>query len=216
MTEYRLSKIHNQGYQMNLILLQQAITEIKVELETAIQTATYNGKAYPSGLLAKEALIRSQNLILKVHEVVKISLLDEFSKYTTRFTIYPPLGQRSPEMSIMGLLKGKKQDVVVLFDDIIAAGGQISEGPLRGAFDELGKQRAEKSIVVGVRSQLSSINKNFDTLMERTFAETLNLRLRLPDLVMGDVYLLPVVEYNDISMKRNCNRSGGVNEAPSW
>lgn len=188
---------------MNLVLLQNAITEIKVELEEAIQTATYNGKSYENGMSAKEALIRSQNLILKVHEVVKTSLLDELSKYTTKFTIYPPLGQRSPEMKIMGLLKGKRQDVVVLFDDIKATRDRISEGPLKGAFDELGKEKAEKSIVIGVRSQLSSINKNFDTLMERTFAETLNLRLRMPDLVMGDVYLLPVVEYDDTLMKQN-------------
>ena len=40
--------------------------------------------------------------------------------------------------------------------------------------------------------------------MERTFAETLNLRLRLPRLVMGEVYLLPVVEYDDQAMKQNC------------
>ncbi len=50
---------------------------------------------------------------------------------------------------------------------------------------------------------MSSVTKNFDTLMERAFAETLNLRLRLPNLVMAEVYLLPVVEYDDLAMTNN-------------
>ena len=39
--------------------------------------------------------------------------------------------------------------------------------------------------------------------MERAFAETLNLHLRLPRLVMGEVYLLPVIEYDDEAMREN-------------
>ena len=188
---------------MKFDLLQNAINEIKFELENAISTATYNRKQYTNGQAAKEALIRSQNLILKIHEVVKVSLLDEISKYRTDFTIYPPIGERSPEVAVFGLLKSKKQDVVVMFDDMPDTGSHVAEGPLSGSYDPIGQEKAEKSIVVGVRSQLSSVAKNFDTLMERAFAETLNLRLRLPDLVMGDVYLIPVVEYDDTLMKRN-------------
>ncbi len=75
---------------MKFDLLQNAVNEIKTELETAISTAIYNGSHYLNGQEAKEALIRSQNLILKIHEVVKISLLDEISKYRTDFTIFPP------------------------------------------------------------------------------------------------------------------------------
>ena len=179
---------------MRFDLLQTAVNEIKTELETAISTATYNGNQYANGHEAKEALIRSQNLILKIHEVVKISLLDEISKYRKDFTIFPPIGARSPEMAVYGLLKGKRQDVVVMFDDIPHNGNHIAEGPLAGFYDPVGKEKAEKSIVIGVRSQLSSVAKNFDTLMERSFAETLNLRLRLHNLIMGDVYLIPVVE----------------------
>ncbi len=188
---------------MKFDLLQNAVNEIKTELENAINTATYNGNQYANEQAAKEALIRSQNLILKIHEVVKISLLDEISKYRTDFTIFPPIGARSPEMAVYGLLKSKKQDVVVMFDDVPDSGNHIAEGPLAGFYDSIGQEKAEKSIVIGVRSQLSSIAKNFDTLMERSFAETLNLRLRLPNLVMGDVYLIPVVEYDDVLMKRN-------------
>ena len=188
---------------MKMDLLQKALIEIKSELEYAIKTATYNGKKYTNGLEAKQALIRSQNLILKIHEVTKISLFDEISKYRTDFHVHPPLGQRSPEMPIMGLLKSKRQDVVIMFDDTPSKGTQISEGPLVGSYDPIGHSKTEKAIVVGVRSQLSSVAKNFDTLMERAFAETLNLRLRLPDLVMGDVYLIPIVEYDDEAMKNN-------------
>lgn len=188
---------------MNLELLQLAVNAIKIELELAITTATYKGKQYSNGLVAKEGLIRSQNLILKFHETVKLSLISEISKYRTDFSVYPPLGQRSPEMTVYGLLKGKKQDVVVLFDDILHNRTQIMEGPLSGSFDPVGPEKSEKSIVIGVRSQLSSVAKNFDTLMERAFAETLNLRLRMPNLVMGDVYLIPVVEYDDDLMKTN-------------
>jgi len=188
---------------MRIDLLEQALIEIKHELETAIRTSSFNGKQYSDGVAAKQALIRSSKLIMKIHEVTKISLVDEITKSTSDFTIHPPIGKTAPELSIIGLLKKKKQDIVVLFDDIPTEPEFITEGPLVGLKDPLGKEKTEKSIVIGVRSQLSSINKNFDTLMERAFAETLNLRLRVPDLVMGDVYLLPVVEYDDVSMKKN-------------
>ena len=50
---------------------------------------------------------------------------------------------------------------------------------------------------------MSSIEKNFDTLMERAFAETTNIRLREPRTIMGEIYLLPVYEYDNNSMKNN-------------
>ena len=79
----------------------------------------------------------------------------------------------------------------------------IDVGALKGQLDEVGKETSEKSLVVGVRSQLSSIAKNIDTLMERSFAETFNLRLRLPKLVMGEIYLIPTHEYLSEPMKQN-------------
>jgi hypothetical protein len=79
----------------------------------------------------------------------------------------------------------------------------IEEGPLSGSIDELGINATKNSIVIGVRSQLSSVDKNFDTLMERAFAETMNLRLRHPYLVMGEVYLLAVKDYDEQAMKLN-------------
>ena len=188
---------------MDMSLLRKAVEEIKFELEQTIRTASYNDQRYENGQRAKEALIRSQNLILKIHEVVKISLDQELKKFTHHFTIHPPLGKRGPELAISGYIKRKKQDIVVLFGGDGQTGEMIKDGPLAGAMNAIGKEQSENAIVIGVRSQLSSVEKNFDTLMERAFAETLNLRLRLPKLVMGEVYLLPVVEYDDQAMKEN-------------
>ena len=57
---------------------------------------------------------------------------------------------------------------------------------------------------VNIRSQLSSMAKNFDTLYERTFAEPINLHLRCPKMVLGEVYMIPTYEYSiaDVQQKR--------------
>ena len=188
---------------MNLDLLQTAVEEIKSELEEAIRTGSYKGQNHNNGQEAKQALIRSQNLIMKIHEVVKAGLDQELNKFTESYTIYPPLDKREPELVVSGSIKSKKQDIVALVGKDTKKPEIIREGPLTGAINSIGKRRSENAVVIGVRSQLSSVGKNFDTLMERAFAETLNLRLRLPKLVMGEVYLLPVVEYNDQAMKQN-------------
>ena len=133
---------------MKFDLLQNSVNEIKSELETAISTAIYNGNEYANGHEAKEALIRSQNLILKIHEVIKVSILDEISKYRKDFSIYPPIGARSPEMTVYGLLKGKRQDVVVMFDDVPHNGTHIAEGPLSGSYDPVGSYaNSEKPVL---------------------------------------------------------------------
>ena len=188
---------------MNLKRLRQAIRQIKTDIEQAITSASFNGKTYENGQKAKEALIRSSRLILQIHEVTKQSLEEVLCKRATPYSINPPLGHSSPELVVTGFIKKKKQDIVVLVENIQPRRELISEGLLEGTKDNLGKDVSEAAIVIGVRSQLSSVSKNFDTLMERAFAETLNLRLRLPRLVMGEVYLLPVVEYDDEAMKNN-------------
>ncbi len=188
---------------MDLDLLQTAVEDIKSELEQAIRTGSYRSQKYNNGQQAKQALIRSQNLIMKIHEVVKASLDQELKKFTESYKIYPPLDKREPELVVSGLIKSKKQDIVALVGRDTKKPEIIREGPLAGAINSIGKRRSENAIVIGVRSQLSSVGKNFDTLMERAFAETLNLRLRLPKLVMGEVYVLPVVEYDAQAMKQN-------------
>ena len=44
---------------------------------------------------------------------------------------------------------------------------------------------------------MSSLAKNADTLFERIFAKSLNLHMRYPNIVLGEVYLIPVYEYDD-------------------
>ena len=188
---------------MNLQLLQAAINGMKQALEAAITTATFGERICANGLQAKEALIRSQKLILPIHEVVKQSLAQELQTRQRQFEIYPVNGTTSPELKVSGFIKAKKQDVVVLFDGDVPQPEAIQNGPLAGETDDVGQHQTERAIVIGVRSQMSSVSNNFDTLMERAFAETLNLRLRLPALTMGEVYVLPVVEYDDEPMQNN-------------
>jgi len=134
--------------------------------------------------------------------VVKISLNESLEKEGFKdFSIHPPIDKSSPEKDVWGFLKKKKQDVVVLFEK--EKEEVIEEGPLKGTKDLLGKNATKYSIVIGIRSQLSSVGKNTDTLMERAFAETFNLRLRHPYLVMGEVYMLIVKEYDEQAMKEN-------------
>ncbi|MCS3829512.1 hypothetical protein GGP91_001589 [Salinibacter ruber] len=188
---------------MDISLLRSELDDIKQGLERTIRTATFRDKPRSDGLKAKESFIRSHELIMPIHEVVKTSLRDELKERNLSFQIHPPVGETSPELKFFGYLKSKKQDISVLFDGDSPVPEKINEGPLEGVKDPVGKDVSRRSIVIGVRSQMSSVGKNFDTLMERLFAETLNLRLRLTSLTMGEVYLLPVVPYKSEPMKEN-------------
>jgi len=187
---------------MDLKLLHNAVERFQTELFSAITTATYNGKSYDNGQKAKEALIRSQSLIMNIHECTKVSVLASLNQaFEGKWEVYPPVGASSPELKIYGLLKAKNQDLVFLREE--RAPYTIESGPNAGARDLVGEQTTATSLVIGVRSQMSSVDKNFDTLMERAFAETLNLRLRTPVLCMGEVYLLPLRELDDQAMLEN-------------
>jgi len=50
---------------------------------------------------------------------------------------------------------------------------------------------------------MSSIDKNYDTLFERIFAEALNLHNRFPYMVLGCLYLLPKIGYDPEAAKKN-------------
>lgn len=192
---------------MDINLLKEKIQQIKETINSTVGSAIFtktNGTIIKksNGLEAREALIRSGQLIEKIHEVVKISLNKKLKEEGfSDFSIHPPIGSSSPEIDVWGFLKKKKQDVVVLFEK--EKEDEIEEGPLKGTKDLLGKNATKYSIVIGIRSQLSSVGKNTDTLMERAFAETFNLRLRHPYLVMGEVYMLIVKEYDEQAMKEN-------------
>ena len=66
-----------------------------------------------------------------------------------------------------------------------------------------GFEFTEKTLIINVRSQMSSLGKNSDTLFERTFAEAENLHKRYSNAVLGEVYLIPINEYDDDFVKRN-------------
>lgn len=126
-------------------------------------------------------LIRSQQLIKMLHEFV---ILEIQKKIPTEWIHH--------DKAIYGYPKTKEQDILVA-------------PPL--FCTKKGKQ--EKNVAVGpvmsvnVRSQLSSIDQNYDTLYERVFAEALNLHNRFPHLVLGYIYLLPKIGYDDENARQN-------------
>lgn len=168
--------------------IQQVLIDIKTDFDTAITTARFNGRRYANGNKAKEALIRSQKIINLIHEYIKQDL--KKCGVPVRM-IYPPIGSSSPEVKIKGFLKSKNQDITVIPDNKLIAVANT------------GSPDVEKIISVNIRSQLSSLSKNIDTLYERTFAEALNLHLNYPKQCLGEVYLIPTHEYDDKVMLQN-------------
>jgi hypothetical protein len=148
------------------------------------------------GRPAVHSLIRSQKLINILHNYIKEQLVS-FGVNPNK--IYPKINQTKPELKMAGFLKEKSQDISVIAGDFNEE--DIEEGVLIGKKDKIGVKILSKSISINVRSQLSSLGKNFDTLYERTFAESLNLHLRVPKFVLGEVYLLPLVAYDPKKMK---------------
>jgi hypothetical protein len=50
---------------------------------------------------------------------------------------------------------------------------------------------------------MSSIAKNLDTMYERIFAEPLNLHMRCPNIVIGELYLIPVTGFDMKEVKKH-------------
>ncbi|MBI1936199.1 restriction endonuclease [Candidatus Woesearchaeota archaeon] len=135
--------------------------------------------------------IRASKLIMPIHDYIKEELI---AQGVNPNKIFPPLNKTKPEMKLIGFLKGKNQDIIVLPED--PQKETIKEGVLIGGIDKVGKRITNRILSINIRSQLSSIAKNFDTLYERTFAEPLNLHLKNKKLVMGEVYLVPLMAYD--------------------
>ncbi len=175
---------------------------IKHDIEECIITGRNGDKQFENGLLAKESFIRSSKLIGLLHETVKHSLLEHG---VNPGNIFPPFGFSNPEIKLAGFLKQKDQDITVIPRNIQPERTEITWGPLshEGIFDSYGLEYTRRSLVINVRSQLSSLAKNADTLFERTFAEAMNLHLIYNDIVLGDVYLIPVYEYEQTAAKNN-------------
>lgn len=176
-----------------MAFIDDQLKELKHQIETAIITGGEKGK---------ESMIRSSLLINLIHDYVKQQLIDQG---INEGNIYPPLWKTKPEINIAGFLKQKNQDVCVIPSEIRVKkeARKIDWGPLAssGMIDEYGFEYSTNTLVINVRSQLSSLAKNADTLFERTFAEALNLHLLYPSIVLGEVYLIPVHEYDDNLVK---------------
>jgi len=158
----------------------EAVTNVKAVIETAIREG---------GTEAKNNLIRSSEPINFIHEAVKTELINH---HVFRNHIIPRVGETVGELEVWGFLKKKSQDVVVVPSDVT----RQEESVVLDQTDPLGNLFTSKTLSINVRSQLSSAAKNFDTLYERTFAEAINLHERCPNMVLGEVYLIAVREYN--------------------
>lgn len=170
------------------VQLTNCLVQIKQRFEDAITTG---------GRSKVHSLIRSHGIIEILHEYIKNSLV---ACGVSARKVYPPVGSSSPEVQMIGFLKKKKQDITVLPSH--PRRSLVQEGVLVGLEDTVSREIMDRSITINVRSQLSSLGKNFDTLYERTFAEALNLHLRAPNLIMGEVYLVPLVGYDPDAMSR--------------
>ncbi len=166
--------------------LQDCLNNIKTTVENAITT---------NGTAGKTSVIRSQGVINMLHEVVKTSLIQSGVNSTL---IHPPLGQSNGERTLAGFLKFKKQDICVFPNNKPQLREPLDFNGLyaTGVSEPYGELFTEHILSVNVRSQLSSIGNNIDTMYERTYAEPLNLHRRLPKMVLGEVYLLSVRELN--------------------
>ena len=102
--------------------------------------------------------------------------------------IFPPLNNSKPEIKLAGFLKQKDQDICVTPNNVEKKAILVNWGPLsfENKEDVYGFDFSQHCLVVGIRSQMRSIAKNTDTLFERTFAESLNLHMRYPKMVLGD------------------------------
>lgn len=154
------------------------------------------------GSKGKESMIRSSALIGLIHEAVKYSFI---KAGVNQSNIYPHFCNTKPELKLAGFLKKKKQDICIVPSNIEKIPSRINWGPLayEDKIDTYGFEYSTNTIVINVRSQMSSLNKNTDTLFERTFAESFNLHRRYPNMVLGEVYLIPLHEYDDELVKNN-------------
>lgn len=168
--------------------IQEAVNQIKTDLEAKIRAKGKKGKT---------SFITSKKLINVIHEAIKSEIL---RNNIPNIQVKPEIGISKGEIKIYGSLKQKSQDIVIFPNNLIRQAEEINTGYHLGENDPLGVLATEQTLSINVRSQLSSLDKNFDTLYERTIAEALNLHLRCPRMVLGEVYMIPVYEYNSAQM----------------
>lgn len=136
-----------------------------------------------------------------LHDAAKASFIAEG---VSPSLVAPVYGEHNGEQKLAGFFKCKDQDICFNPNNCEKREEILDfDGILKGKIDPYGKEFTEHILSVNVRSQLSSTAKNFDTLYERTFAEALNLHLRCPEMVLGEFYMIPVYEYDDVLAKSN-------------
>jgi len=173
-----------------LITVQSAVNQIKILIEKAIRK---------DGAKGKTSVITSQVPINLLHDAIKA----EFINKGVNSNYIHPAYKSKGEITLHGYLKTKKQDIVIFPNNLNKAEEKIIvDGLLKDSIDKHGKDLTEATLTVNVRSQLSSVAKNFDTLFERTFAEPLNFHLRCPNMVLGEFYMINVYEYDDDAIKK--------------
>ena len=176
----------------DLITIEQGIENIKALIEDAIRE---NGEA------GKKTIITSSRLINNLHEVVKSELV---SNGVNPELIHPPLEQSNGEAKLAGFLKFKKQDVCVFPNNIQEVPETLDfKGLHTSSQDFYGELFTEHILTINLRSQLSSLSKNIDTMYERTYAEPMNLHRRLPKMVLGEVYLVSLKELDSNAVKNS-------------
>ena len=155
-----------------MLFIDAQLLKFKTEFENAIIS---------NGVKGKESIIRSSMLINLIHDAVKYELIQQGVDPNQ---VYPHFGETKPELKIAGFLKQKDQDVCVAPKSIQKTPRKITWGPLANedVTDTYGEEYTRNTLVINVRSQMSSIAKNTDTLFERTFAEALNLHMMYKDL----------------------------------
>lgn len=172
--------------------ISEGLNLIKTMIESAI---IENGEA------GKKSVINSSRTINILHEVVKSDLV---KAGVNPDLIKPALGSVRPEIQLAGFMKFKTQDVCVFPKHLTPIPEAIEFNGLHsGKVDPYGELFSEHILSVNLRSQLSSLAKNKDTMYERTYAEPLNLHRRLPKMVLGEVYLLSAREIDSNAVKSN-------------
>jgi len=187
-------------------LLISTLKDIKHDYEYAITQGwdiTKKGREVhvTAGRKALTSLIRSQKLINYLHEYVKEKLKENGIDESK---IFPALGKSRGEIELYGYLKSKRQDILVMpklpekrknrkkgeskFLEYVVNGGVIDGEKEKHKFTTL-----EKSLSINIRSQLSKTAGNFSTMVERQYAESMNLHMRFKKLVMGEIYLMPIM-----------------------
>lgn len=177
---------------MRELSIKEAVCSIKEMIERAIRDG---------GIEGKNNLIRTQQPICMLHDAAKSAFI---RNGVNPSRVRPLLGEHLDELKLAGFFKCKDQDICFLPNHIKEQEEILKfDGILKGQLDYFGTEFTEHILSVNVRSQLSSIAKNFDTLYERTFAEALNLHLRCQKKVLGEFYMIPVKEYDDAEAKFN-------------